>query len=316
MPTVIGFLATLPQSLVARPSKDPDKYATIPRFIEGVIAAGDSGMVSQHMQWQPCDVAVILGWAHLGNKKTSHLLLRDEIVRKQKETGCRVVIADSNLFLYRDTTNPHYYLRFSYDHVFPGLGEYCDNQSNSLRWKQIQGDMAVDLKPWRTRGHHVLLCLQRDGGWSMNNYRVPDWAFNTIQVLRQSTKRPIVLRPHPGDKRAPEYVRAVLGLCRRAGLVGISVSTHRDLTDDLRDCWAMVNHNSSPAVAAVIEGIPTFVTDPVHSQAKDVTNHDLTQIESPRLFERQLWVERISQFHWSHRDLQQGHCWRHMRQYL
>jgi len=66
----------------------------------------------------------------------------------------------------------------------------------------------------------------------------------------------------------------------------------------------------------VIEGIPTFVTDPEHSQAREVANHDLSQIESPQLFDRQVWVERISQFHWSHQDLQTGDCWRHMRQYL
>jgi len=316
MPTVIGFLNTLPRSLVATPSKDPGKYATIPKFIAGVVAAGDSGIVSHSLQWQPCDVAVILGWAHLGNKKSPHLVLRDEIVRKQRETGGRVVIADSNLFLYRDTTNPYYYLRFSYDHVFPVLGQYCDDRPDPARWQQIQRDMTVWLKPWRTQGQHVLLCLQREGGWSMDRYRVCDWAFNTVQVLRQFTKRPIVLRPHPGDKQAPGYIRDVLNQCRRAGLVSVAVSTQRDLTADLVNCWAMVNHNSSPAVAAVMEGIPTFVTDPAHSQAREVTNHDLAKIESPQTFDRETWARRISQFHWSHRDLEQGHCWRHMRQYL
>lgn len=316
MPTVIGFLGTLPSSLVSNPSKDPGKHATLLRFIDGVVAAGDAGTVDTGMSWRACDVAVILGWAHLGNKRSAHLLLRDEIVRRQRELGKRVVIADSNLFLYRDTTNPRYYLRYSYDHVFPGLGQYCDDRPDPRRWQQIKQHLGVDLRPWRSQGNHILLCLQRDGGWSMNNYRVPDWTFNTIQVLRQFTNRAIVLRPHPGDKSAAGYVRTIAARCRQSNLARVTVSTHRDLVSDLQNCWAMVNHNSSPAVAAVIEGIPTFVTDPEHSQAREVANHDLSQIESPQLFDRQVWVERISQFHWSHRDLQAGDCWRHMRQYL
>lgn len=316
MPTVTAFLSSLPGSLVSDPDKSLKKYSTLQKFIDGVVAAGDHGSVSRDMVWQPCDVAVILGWAHLGNKRSVHLLLRDEIVRKQRAHGGRVVIADSNLFLYKDTTNPHYYLRFSLDHVFPGLGQYCDDRPNPARWQQIQQDLGVSLQPWRRQGDHVLLCLQRDGGWSMNNYRVQDWAFGTIQALRQHTKRAIVLRPHPGDRAAPGYIKHILDRCQQAGLGQVTVSTQRDLTADLANCWAMVNHNSSPAVAAVIEGIPTFVTDPEHSQAREVANHDLSMIESPLLFERQQWVERISQFHWSHRDLEQGICWRHMRQYL
>ena len=47
--------------------------------------------------------------------------------------------------------------------------------------------------------------------------------------------------------------------------------------DDFVDCWAVVNHNSSPGVAAVMEGIPVILTDPERSQARDVA----TQVSVP-----------------------------------
>jgi hypothetical protein len=88
------------------------------------------------------------------------------------------------------------------------------------------------------------------------------------------------------------------------------------LLDDLKNCWAVVNHNSSPAVAAAIEGYPIFVTDISKSQCAEIANTDLTQIESPILPNRQQWVERISMFHWKFTELQNGSCWNHMRKFI
>jgi hypothetical protein len=31
--------------------------------------------------------------------------------------------------------------------------------------------------------------------------------------------------------------------------------------------------------------------------------------------DREAWVRRISQFHWSHEDLRSGACWSHMKQW-
>ena len=80
--------------------------------------------------------------------------------------------------------------------------------------------------------------------------------------------------------------------------------------------WAVVNHNSSPAVGAAIEGYPIFVTDPARSQCREIANTDLSEIETPTLFDRQSWVERISMFHWNFEELKSGECWHHMRRYI
>jgi hypothetical protein len=317
---VVSYLATLPrkdeytaQSL----QRATDKSNTLRYVVQGAIAAGDQGIIWEQPSVIDADVAMILGWVHEHGKTAAHLQLRQQIVDHQRERGARTLIADSNLFLYKNTNNPGYWLRYSFDGVFPNTGEYCDSAPDPQRWINIQKELGVTLKPWRTQGDHILMCLQRDGGWSMAGWDVVDWALRTIQILRRHTRRPIRIRAHPGDKRARKYSDRLIKLCTGRQLGPVSLSTPgSSLENDFANCWAVVNHNSSPAVAAAIEGIPVFVTDADRSQARDVANRDLAKIENPNMPDRLPWVQRISQFHWSHQEIQDGTAWRHMRQWV
>ena len=314
---VVSYIATLPGKLLSRPHQDNPKVQTLTKFAQGAIAAGDQGIVCTDLQYQDCDVAVMLGWVHEHGKSAPHLQFRQHILAEQQRRGGRVVIADSNLFLYANPDNPHYYLRYSFDGVFPGTGEYCDQNPDPQRWQAIQRDTGVTIKPWRAQGNHVLMCLQRDGGWSMAGFNVVDWALITAKQIRRYSDRPIRIRAHPGDKKAGRYCRDILELFARHGLKDIALSdSGTPLTRDFKHCWAVVCHNSSPGVAAAIEGMPVFLTDPVHSQAQEVANTDLSQIENPLLLDRTAWIQRISQFHWSYEDLTAGRCWQHMRNWV
>lgn len=313
---VISYIATLPSKLLQSNDLSSQKINTLRHFVNGVNAVGDVGLVVDRMIWEPCDVAVMLGWVHEHGKNAPHLSFRQEILERQRNNGGRTVIADSNLFLYKNKSNPHYYLRYSFDGVFPNTGEYCDSAPDPSRWQRISKDIGVHPRNWRNNGTHLLMCLQRDGGWSMADFRVYDWATQTIMKLRNLTDRPIKIRAHPGDKKAYRYVNQIIDFCKANNLKNVeSSSTANELTHDLKNCWAVINHNSSPAVAAAIEGIPVFVTDPVRSQAKEVANTDLSRIEQPQMFDRESWLHRLSQFHWSHLDISDGSCWSHMRKW-
>ena len=151
----------------------------------------------------------------------------------------------------------------------------------------------------------------------MGNYDVMRWCSDTVAKIRQHSQRPIRLRAHPGDKGAATYLNPDNPAYLLRGIAGVSVSPPgRSLIDDLRDCWCVVNHNSSPAVGAAIEGIPVFVTDAVRSQAQDVANTDLGQIENPRMPDRTAWLHRLAQFHWNFQDVASGRAWRHMKQWI
>jgi hypothetical protein len=306
---VISYAATLPAKLLAAPHTGKEKFLTLKKYAEGVAAAGDAGKLSITLNYEPSDVAVILGWVHEHGKQAPHLQFRKHIIEQQLQRGGRTVIADSNLFLYHDTKNTHHYLRYSFNGVFPNTGIYCDTNVDSARWQKISSKLKIELKDYRTQGNHILLCLQRNGGWSMRDYDVVAWAHDTISEIRKHTSRPIVVRAHPGDKAAKQYISSIAGH-------NVIPSVNATLLDDLKNCWAVVNHNSSPVVGAAIEGYPIFVTDHAKSQCREIANTDLSTIETPILFDRQSWVERISMFHWNFDELRSGECWQHMRRYI
>jgi hypothetical protein len=137
------------------------------------------------------------------------------------------------------------------------------------------------------------------------------WLDDTFAKVRQHTDRPIRLRWHPGDwKNFPQG----LDLSH----YGVTLSEPRvPFIEDLKDCWAVVCHNSTPSSVAVIEGIPAFITDdPSYCQAGDVANTDFGRIEDPAMPDREPWIRKIAQCHWNFEDLQTGRCWAHMRQWV
>lgn len=293
--------------------KSQEKIDLLRFFGMGIHAAGDHVSDNYTYKYEPSRVAVIQGWV-TDSIARPHLLLRDTIIRSQLAAGNHVVTVDSNLFLYADTKNPQHYLRYSFDGVFPTTGNYCDAVINPVRWEKISRDLNLSLKPYRQTGDHILLCLQRNGGWSMGDQSVLDWTANTIVTLRQFTDRPIRIRPHPGDKGALGYLGSLEDPSVKA--MGVELSKNKSLIQDLAGCWAAINNNSSPVVGALIEGVPIFVTDPEKSQCKEVANTDLSQIETPQMFDREPWVRRLAMSHWNFDDLKSGDCWRHMRQYI
>jgi len=203
-------------------------------------------------------------------------------------------------------------LRYSINGVFPTTGEYCDDVIDTKRWDIIRRDCNINVKPMVNRGRHILLCCQRNGGWSMGGYDVVAWIINTITQIRQHSDRPIVIRAHPGDKKAIKYMDR--NLFRR--MPGVTLSAFdRPLHQDLHKCWAVVNHNSSSIVGPIIQGYHSFITDPKKSQCADVSHIEFKHIENPLKFDRQAWLRRISMFHWKFTELEDGTCWNHMRNY-
>jgi hypothetical protein len=150
----------------------------------------------------------------------------------------------------------------------------------------------------------------------MGKINLQDWLVQTIITIRQYSDRPIVIRPHPGDKASKELIRPGNPKCKVKFSKSVRLSGNENLVDDLRNCWAAVNYNSSPVIGAAIEGIPIFVCDPEKSQSKEVANTDLSQIENPQMPNRQLWVERLAMSHWNFDELKSGECWTHMRKFI
>jgi hypothetical protein len=303
--TAAAYYAGIPAK-----NNNPEKPAILDNFIAGVNQSGDQGISHRSMTVIPCDVALIQGFVHEQGKSLPHLMLRKQVLEFQKNTGKRSLIVDSNLFLYADLQNSKKYLRYSFDGVFPTTGFYFDRDVDPNRWNKISRDLQISLKPWRQSGEHILICLQRNGGWSMRGFDVIKWMNTTINEIKNYSSRPIVIRPHPGDKK----IKSILKIAHP----NVKVSNNANLTDDLKSAWATVVYNSSPAVASAVEGVPVFLTDPApeHSQAYSISNLNLVDIENPSMKDRQDWIEKLAMCHWNFTELRSGEAWNFFKKYV
>ena len=302
----IAYYAGIPAN-----NNNPEKPLILDNFLQGVSEVGDIAIAQKDFNVVDADVALIQGFVHEHGKTAPHLQLRKSVIDYQKNKGKRSLVVDSNLFLYADNGNKNRYLRYSFDGVFPTTGYYFDRDIDPDRWDEISTRLGISLKPWRTSGDNILICLQRNGGWSMRGLDVQQWLDKTIiEIRKYSRKRHIVVRLHPGDKKMPRLIKI--------NHKNVSLSRRQNIREDLQNAWATVVFNSSPAVASAIEGVPVFITDPqpAHSQASDVSNVDLSRLENPLLPNREQWINRLAMCHWNFKELKSGEAWNFFRSHI
>ena len=305
-----SYLSSLPAHI-----NGEEKINALTYFAEGATKFGDVGSTTSSQIYEPCDVGAIIGNAFDSNPNKIHLAhykVRKMVMETQPKLGKYWLSVDSNVFIYKDRLNPHRYLRYSFNGVFPATGIYCNDNPGEENWNNIKRHYNMDLKPWRTNGNHILITLQRPMGWSMRGYNLMQWLEETFTKIRKYSSRPIIIRWHPGDwKSYPNYAP----ILKKYNATVSPQSRH--ITEDLVDCWALVCHNSTPSAVAPIEGIPAFITDnPSYSQGGDVANTDFSLLENPILADREQWIRKLAQCHWSFADLRSGRCWAHMRQWI
>jgi hypothetical protein len=310
-PLVIkSYLSSLPIKINGQ-----EKIDALTFFAEGAAKCGDDAITTRSQTYESCDVGAIIGNAFDANPSKitlPHYKVRKMVMETQAQLGKYWLSIDSNVFIYKNNLNPHKYLRYSFNGVFPATGIYCNDNPGDENWNNIKRDYNMDLKPWRTTGNHILITLQRPMGWSMRGVDLMKWLKRTLGKIRENSDRPILMRWHPGDWKAfPRYQSTL-------DKFGVTLSPQdRHITQDLVNCWAVVCHNSTPSAVAPIEGIPAFITDdPSYSQGGDIANTDFTQLENPNLPDREQWIRKLAQCHWSFEDVKSGRCWAHMRNYV
>jgi len=295
-------------------NNSPEKPLILSNFIEGVNRLGDTGINHYKPNLKDCDLAVLQGFVHANSKNTPHLLFRKQVIDRQRLNNAHTLVVDSNLFLFQTgkRNTPGNYLRYSLNGVFRNTGFYFDKDVDPNRWQIIKNHLGITVKDYNTKGEYILLCLQRNGGWSMKHQDVLEFAHKTIRKIKSITNRRIVVRGHPGDRKT--QVR----LTQEIKYPNVTISGNADIRIDLQNAWATVVFNSSPGVASLINGVPVFQMDNEldFSMYGEVANTDLNKIESPILYDRQEWLERIAMCHWSFDELKDGTAWSYMRKYI
>jgi hypothetical protein len=292
-------------SAVPSKAKMEQKREYLMTFAHGAKAAGDEVWVVDEQTVIDADVAVLQGW--IGMKSAPHLRVRQAVIKAQSRAGKRVLVMDSNLYGFLMPNDRDRFLRYSLDGIFPTTGYYFNRDVDAARWEHIKKSYGFQERPWRLNGRNILICLQRDGGWSMDGFGVMEWLDSILPQIRANSDRPILLRAHPGNQQIiPELQKR---------WPDIEISQSPDIRADFDRAWATITYNSSPSVASMLWGIPAWVTDPVpqRSQSWPDANTDLSMLENPVMGDRNTFYHRLAQCHFDWNEVRDGTAWRFMR---
>lgn len=146
--------------------------------------------------------------------------------------------------------------------------------------------LDVRVKPWRESGDHILVCPNRSFG-PVTRIMPLGWDRDVAKRLSGITRRPVRIRPHPGNNQPA-----------------------KPLWEDLEDAWACVVWGSSAGVHALVAGIPVVAECP-YWIAKGATGL-LDDIDAPQLPDRMPTLQALAWAQWDIREIEGGEPFRRL----
>jgi hypothetical protein len=280
------------------------KVEVLQNFYQGLCNIGVDSILVDNYDPVDANLAVILGW--VGEKVNgAHLQLRQTVIKQQSGLARHTMSIDGSCFKFADSRSM--FLRYSTNGVLYNSSNYANQMSDSRKWDYIKSILGIKLSPWRISGSHILVCLQRDGGWSMKGHDIKQWLEEVVKKLRKLSDRPILIRQHPFSKIDISHVLRSYS--------NVTASNNTTLQQDLNNAWASVFFNSSSSVASIVAGVPIFVSDSSCVSYR-VANYDFLRIEQPLMPDRTQWLYDLSAAHWSDEDAINGSIYEQFLPYL
>jgi hypothetical protein len=239
-------------------------------FLKGLAAAGYQVQPERALiRGAPDDVLVIWN-RYEGVHQTA---------TKFENEGGTVIVAE-NGYIANDRNNRTRYAIAKAGHNGSGWIPFPDHERFPL--------LGLTPKPWRTDGEHILVCPNRSFG-RPDIIMPPMWPEQIVRELARWTKRPIRVRPHPGNGEAKV-----------------------PLAKDLNNAWAVVIWSSSVGCEALLQGIPVFCRAPFWVGAQAATK-DIRIIDQPPLTDRAKALETIAWSQWHLEEIEIGAPFLHLR---
>lgn len=172
----------------------------------------------------------------------------------------------------------------------------CKNKTNQNETPSVPDDrfkkFNIQLKDWRKNGSHILVC---PSSTTMNNFIAqPNWLEDTIYTLKTFTDRPIRVRHKPRGKGTSGPMAATV-----------------PLSEDLKDCWAVVTAVSATAVESAIAGIPVF--SHLLGPGAGLGNTNNSKIETPALNDREAWLSGLCYSQFTPKEIASGEAFEILR---
>jgi hypothetical protein len=199
-----------------------------------------------------------------------------------------VIIVDVGA-LYRGQT-----WKIAVNHI-NSLGHYGHTENLDLdRPRKLGISLALNL----SRNPTILIAAQHRHSLQLANQDHENWILQQIDKIRQTSDRPIVVRPHP---------RSLLRLATLPDLVTIEKPQKINNTYDSFnlhfDYHAVVNFCSGPGIQAAISGTRPIVG--AYSLAAPVAV-DVNNIDQPYTVDRDQWLIEICHTEYTINEIDRG----------
>jgi hypothetical protein len=267
-----------------------------------------------HTEVSYSDYDLIFAYKSDGVSSPTHLL-RQKVVNKR--TNRQIFFFDSNVLKYYEKDVR--YFRLPYRSIHPHDADYMTIDPDTFKRKeQVKKNLGIELKPLRTKGNHILLCLNRGfGGFSSFGKGCYEWAKETVEELRKYTQRPIVIRSHNHAKETAELIEDKKNLdyiLNNYENITHTAFGQNDLIEDLKGAWACVCYTSTSGAVALIEGVPMFSTHPA-CFAGNWSSGKLEDIENPKEVNRDQFLNYYVNAHWSLEEIKTGIFWKKFKKF-
>lgn len=227
-------------------------------FAAGLAAAGYK--VTRDAKPAPGNLLVI--WNRYGTN--------DHLAEQYERAGGHVLVAENGYFAEHGKPPESYAISLG-QHHHGGVSQFRASP-DAEKW---------DMRPWRTRGDHILICAQR--GFGSKVMGCSGWADRIHGELAVRTKRPVRFRKHPGNQ--PPTV---------------------PLEHDLQNCHAVVIWSSNSGIAALLAGVPVFYGAPRWIAEKAALPLAGADLEKPFLGDRTAGLLNAAANQWSVAEIERG----------
>ena len=232
---------------------------------------------------------------------------------------------DKNLF-FLDTDILRYYdptgrfNRYPMNSIYYNEAEwFVDGGLDKERIKKFKHIRLHD----RPRGDKILLFLNRTAGHGAKESNPFEWAYDTISELRKYTDRKIIVRPHnESDKNLKKWSKSsniknchwLISKIQQSNIKNTFVKTWEDASMEelLNDAWAVVSFATTASAIPLIQNLPIFVTSEI-SFMYDFRAGELKDIENPKEVDREMFLHRYANLHWSESEVESGIFWERVK---
>jgi hypothetical protein len=199
-----------------------------------------------------------------------------------------VIVADVGS-LYRGET-----WKIALNHI-NRLGYYGHTENlDQDRPRKLGVSLALNL----SRNPAILIAAQHRHSLQLANQNHEEWIIKQIELIRQVSDRPIVVRPHPRSPLQMDSVNKTITIEKPA-----KISNTYDSFDMHFDYHAVVNYCSGTGIQAAISGTRPIVG--AHSLAAPVSVA-IADLDQPYNTDRDQWLTEICHTEYTVKEIGEG----------